>query len=349
MTLQLGSDYTGQIGKVSFGNVPNDLSNVAVITVRLMSLSALDLHTTPYKLTLDDKSEVSFSFSRIFAEQLPLHDFKMPPKGRIDFDTFGQLSRSIVEISFSPSQIDTRYYSELTNQELKHKYLSEKAREFLGIFIKQYVQVTEQFWVRPVTQTEVLSYDVEIFFSSAQKAAIRVPIAEMIDTRSESHHLSEEKNDELITALKEPKTDKVKQLIMSAENFKLYEEHELAIVQCALAFEMYIYKHLEIAIEKKITTISQVKKHKKKDKKVDGCSCHVGIQKICEIGLKNMLDIDFGNTEEFDAMRSNVILLRNNIVHGNDISVDADSAELAISSTKNALNYLAKEFVRVGF
>ncbi|MGR6837927.1 hypothetical protein ACU5DF_02010 [Aliivibrio wodanis] len=240
-------------------------------------------------------------------------------------------------------------YNGLINQESKHKYLSEQARNFLRLFIKQYVQVTEQFWVRPVTETELLSYDIEAILTNMQKSVLKVPIAEMIDTRPESHYISEDKNNELKVALKKPKNDKVKQLILSAENFKLYEENELAIVQCALAFEMYIYNQLEIAIDKSITTKSQVNKHRKKDKKADGCSCHVGIQKICEVGLKKMLDIDFGSTTEFSAMKDNVIRLRNDIVHGNDISVDSVTAELAISATKSALEYLNKEFIRIGF
>ena len=352
--MQLAPDFTGQIGKLTFGEIPNALENIAAITVRLVSLSGLDLKdsitdrsNSPFKLSLLNGSDVVFRFKRIYADKLPLHNIKMPPKGRIDFDSFGQLSRSIVEITFSPQQINSTKYAALTNNEERHSFLSEEARCFLGIFIKKYTQVTGQFWVRTISKTELLSYDIETFSTTMIKTKLNVNMTAMIDTREESHYISRDDEHRLIKAMKQPHSSKVMQLLLSAQSFLLYEENELAIVQCALAFEMFIYRNLEIAVKKGITSKTKVNKSKKKDKITDGCNCHVGIQQICENGMKSMLDIDFGSTVEFSEIRDDVIKLRNLIVHGEDITIDNITAQKAINATKKALEYLEIEFDKI--
>ncbi|MCD9462463.1 hypothetical protein CJF25_05565 [Photobacterium phosphoreum] len=61
-----------------------------------------------------------------------------------------------------------------------------------------------------------------------------------------------------------------------------------------------------------------------------------------------MLDIDFGNTNQFESMKDNVIRPRNLIVHGEDITIDIHEAEKENGCRLNSQKrYLVKKHIYI--
>ena len=78
-----------------------------------------------------------------------------------------------------------------------------------------------------------------------------------------------------------------------------------------------------------------------------GTPCHVGIQRVCEVGLKKHLSFDFGETKEFCLLKQHVVSVRNKIVHGTRLEmITKIECEAAIEATMNATNYFTEKIKR---
>jgi hypothetical protein len=115
-------------------------------------------------------------------------------------------------------------------------------------------------------------------------------------------------------------------------------EYNIALIQCATLFEFFVYSEL-----RKRFSNTKMDKMTKKD-----CGCHIGIQQVCEVGLKEHVNFDFGATEEFVLLKQHVISVRNKIVHGTRLEmITISECEAAIDATMKAINLFRERIAKI--
>ncbi|WED24054.1 hypothetical protein L3Q72_22755 [Vibrio sp. JC009] len=262
---------------------------------------------------------------------------------KVDVDRYGQLSRSIVLVALPKCTLidlgitSDEFEDKTFENEIDGKVLAYSL-ELLNKFAAKYAQVTNDFWVSIPTKEEILSHKI----IRADRGSKRIPTLKMFPEKTyfsggKGHFISTTKDCLLREMLREESPDTVDLLLLSAKDFISREQFALAIVQCAVAFEYYIYNDL-IEFPSKTKRKQFMDKHTKKP----DCGCHIGINEFCRTGISEFLGIEFSSTGEFENIVSNVTSVRNKIVHGTPVKVDKEQADLAISSTINAIGYLEK-------
>ena len=67
----------------------------------------------------------------------------------------------------------------------------------------------------------------------------------------------------------------------------------------------------------------------------------VGISEVCQRGLKEYFDVDFGNTEEFENLKNDALQHRNSIIHGENLkSIDEETCKKGLKAVEIAMEYL---------
>jgi hypothetical protein len=144
--------------------------------------------------------------------------------------------------------------------------------------------------------------------------------------------LPEKDEDLLRNALMSDIYDFGKEFLLNLSDNLSLGYYNIALVQAVTFFEYFVYSSLKQKLSK--TKLNKIKK--KKD-----CGCWVGISEVCERGILEYFDVDFGRTDEFKALQNNAFRYRNQIVHGELIeSIDNEQCEKAIESVRNAQAYL---------
>lgn len=285
----------------------------------------------------------NIQFERVYAQVPQRFPLGLAEGAKIEVDRYGQLSRSVVRVQIprttlvklGVTQEDWRERSK--QNQIENKALSYSL-ELLSKFVEKYAEVTGDFWVTSPRKNDVLSHQVRYEYnlgtgSSSQK---------MLPTPTSfsgglGHFISEEQDEVLRNKLRSGETDAVTLLMLSAKDFNHKEQFGLSIVQCAIAFEFFIYNEA-ISFSSNTQKNKFINKHTKKSE----CGCHIGINAFCITGLSEHLSIDFASTTEFQNVTKNVTSVRNKIVHGKIVKLNAEKSALAISSTEDAISFLRR-------
>ncbi|PSU19937.1 hypothetical protein CTM97_18540 [Photobacterium phosphoreum] len=287
--------------------------------------------------------KVKIQFERVY-DPVPQHFPLGIAKGaKIEVDRYGQLSRSVVRVQVPRTTLVKLDVSQKDwENRSKQSEIEDKALTYsLGLFNKfteKYAEVTGDFWVTSPRKNDVLSHQIKYEFNigTGGKSQKMMPIPVNF-SGGVGHFVSEDQDEMLRKKLRSDETDAVTSLLLSAKDFDHKEQFGLAIVQCAIAFEFFVYNEA-ISFKSNTKKKNFIKEHTKKSE----CGCHIGINAFCNTGLSEHLGINFSDTVEFQNVTNNVTSVRNKIVHGEVVKLSAEKSTQAISSTQSAINYLRK-------
>lgn len=263
----------------------------------------------------------------------------------IDVDRYGQLSRSVVRVEIPKTTLEKLGVTEQNWSSPAHesKFLVY-ALELMNKFSRLYAEVTGDFWVSIPTKNEILCHTTRpIFNLGAGGCSTRMLPVPTNFSGGKGHFITQEQDSSLRQKLIGSQSDTVAELILSAKDFASRELFKLAVVQCAIAFEYYVYNEL-------LQFPSKTKKKKFMDHhtKNSECGCHVGINAFCKSGIREYLEFDFSETDEFIGVTKNVTSVRNKIVHGESVDVSYDQTQEAVSVTIAAISLLRAVASEVG-
>ncbi|AEX21751.1 hypothetical protein VEJY3_06285 [Vibrio sp. EJY3] len=286
----------------------------------------------------ENGSIVEIRFQRIYQQQPGIYAISYAPGGKLDVDRYGQLSRTNVTVCLTPKILESNGIeeSDLTNGKATD-ILLELALRYFSRFTDAYRESTGQFWVSVPSKSEVVSCLIQVQYFSGEAIDIMSPLLAPVNfSGGKGHFISPEQDRVLRAKFGSGEKDQVSQLLLSAQGFEHSEQYELVIIQCAIAFEFYIYNRIN-----ELTSKTQIKKQTKKPE----CGCHTGVNQLCETGLKALFKVDFGATDQFTHLSENILKVRNRIVHGDStVSVTKTAATEAISVTKQAIDWLENRF-----
>jgi len=322
-----------------------DFSSIHGIFINFLSFVPFDVansHTprgkdNAYRVYEND-SAVELRFQRVYKQQPGMYPISYAPGGKLEVDRYGQLSRSNVIVCITPKILNFHGITEqeFIDGEATH-ILLELALHYFSRFIDSYMEATGQFWVSVPSKSEIVSCLIQIQYYSGDAIDIKSPlIAPVHFSGGKGHFINAEEDKVLRDKFNSGQKDQVTQLLLSAKDFEHREQFELVIIQCAIAFEYYIYNKIN-----KLTSKTKIKKHTKNP----DCGCHSGVNQLCETGLNALFNIDFGSTEQFQNLSQKVLKIRNRIVHGdNHVTVGKTEAAEAISVTEAAIGWLENSF-----
>lgn len=298
------------------------------------------LNINAYRVN-DGEDEAELRFKRIYSKTPGIYGIEYAEGGKLEVDRYGQLSRSMVTVCFTGSVLKNKC---ITEEDLKTgnetHILLDLALHFFGRFTRNYAEATDEFWVNYPTRKEIVSCHIEIVNVNERVTRIQSPLLAPVHfSGGKGHFISEDQDKSLRNKNNTGNPDQVSQLLLSARDFHYKGQYELTIVQCSIAFEYFVYNS--------ISNLTSKKQIKKRTKNPD-CGCHVGVTQLCKIGLKDLFDIDFGSTDEFDDLSKKVLRIRNLIVHGDSgVSVSDEAALSAITITESAISCLANSFEKL--
>lgn len=271
---------------------------------------------------------------RIYEFRYRDEGFRVAPFSKITEDRGGMLSHSKVQVWFDRQTFDSGNYKKETFRIMPDQFL-DLSIEYLNKFIKLYRNVTNEYWLRPIIKEDVFNINSILIDTDNNQ--------EVVHTLIPSHHnvefnggkpfkLDEKVETYFRNSLQSDLYDFRKELLLNIQdNFSL-GYYNIALLQSVTAFENFVYSHLKDKLSR--TKLDKIKKKEE-------CGCMVGISEVCERGLKEFSEIDFGNTEEFKNLKEKALKYRNPIVHGNLLeSIDKDTCEQGINAVQNAINYL---------
>lgn len=287
--------------------------------------------------------KVSFQLERVYAQVPQRFPLGLAQGAKIEVDRYGQLSRSVVRVQVPRTTLvklgvsSNDWCDRSKQRDIEDKAL-KYSLELFNKFTEKYAEVTGDFWVTSPRKNDVLSHQIKYEFNIGTGGTSQ----KMLPTPASfsggiGHFISEEQNEILRKKLLSDETDAVTSLLLSAKDFDNKKQFDLAIVQCAIAFEFFVYNE---AIS--FTSNTKKKKFIKEHTKKSECGCHIGINAFCNTGLSEHLGIDFSDTVVFQNVTKNVTSVRNKIVHGEVVKLSAEKSVQAISSTESAIDYLRK-------
>ena len=320
-----------------------DISLLQNIILEFTMPYALDIqnctspeHKGTYFIVVIKDIPAMIRFERIFVEQPTTPGVIFTP-GRIENDRYGLISKTKVQIWFDKQTFDSP--DSLDAILSKEEFYENSARIYINKFVSDYRHITLEFWMRPLTSTDILAYRF-ILFAPNQEA---ITVNKLINRHpvhfngGEEFSLPPDQEAILRKSLLADSVNLFDDLCLSIiDNFDK-ESYNIALIQCAILFENFIYSTLKKHLSK--TKLDKLKKK-------EACGCLVGISEICERGIKQEFGLDFGSTDEYIAFKENVLKLRNLIVHGELISeLDKPDCSIAIESTHKAITYIKQSLI----
>lgn len=326
----------------------NDLEQLKYIEVEFLVFVPFDVQDSfnsddlAYEVN-GESGKVKIQFERVYAPVPQRFPLGMAMGAKIEVDRYGQLSRSVVRVQLPRTTVvklgitQSHWKNRSAQSEIESKALGYSL-ELLNKFTEKYAEVTGDFWVTSPRKNDVLSHKISYQYNLGAGGTSQKMLPTPTNfSGGKGHFITPEQDELLRSKLLSKETDAVTALLLSAKDFDNKELFGLAIVQCAIAFEFFVYNEA-ISFPSKRKKKNFINLHTKKTP----CGCHIGINAFCGTGLSEHLGIDFASTAEFDSVTSNVTSVRNKIVHGEVISLDADKSATAISSTEQAISYLRR-------
>ncbi|MDL1976348.1 MAG: hypothetical protein LWX55_16575 [Deltaproteobacteria bacterium] len=288
-------------------------------------------------LVVVDNVPARIRIERIYESRYKNEGFQVAPFSKIEEDRGGMLSHSKVQIwfdsqTFNSDRIDKDIIEILPDQFL---YLSI---EYINKFIKTYKNITNEYWLRSIIKKDIFNVQYVLIDTNNNKGiiSILIPSHHTVQFNGGNEFKLNEENEEIFRASLQSNYYNFRQELNlnMLDNFSL-GYYDVALLQSVIIFENFIYSNLK-------TKLSNTKLDKIKKK--EDCGCMVGISEICQRGLKEYFDVDFGSTEEFENLKDNALKYRNLIVHGElSENIDKETCEKGLEAVKITIDYLVEK------
>ena len=286
----------------------------------------------PYFVIID-KIPVQLHFQRIYEFKYKSEGFDISAYTKMKEDRHGILSHSNVQIWFDRQTSLVNEINKFCPQFYPEQFL-DIGLKYLNKFIKSYKAVTEEYWLRPLINSDIFNLRLFLVYVDGKQGQVEKPIRnEMICSGGEEFKLPDESEKRLRDVL----LADYDELALASEFYLNFvdninlENYNIAILQAITLFEYFVYTSLKQKLSKR-----KLDKIKKKS-----CGCMAGISEVCENGIKTYFNNDFGSTLLYKDLKENALKYRNLIVHGELINnVDKETCEKAIKSVSLAQQYL---------
>ncbi|MBM9615266.1 hypothetical protein JWJ90_13360 [Desulfobulbus rhabdoformis] len=260
---------------------------------------------------------------------------KLAQFSKIENDRYGLLSKTEVQVWFDNQTFDN---FEFGKDELimKDRFFFNLSIKYLNKFLRNYKQVTREFWIRPVNSKDILNYDYILLDTEKTQQATHVLLNNTVCFNGGKEIIIDNSKDNLLrNNLFKENVSLIDDLYLSIlDNYDL-ENFNICLIQCAILFENFVYSTLNKKLSK--TKLKKIMKN-------PDCECFVGIYQVCSTGLKKEFGVNYGQCEEFKLFHTKVLKIRNDLVHGSKLdSIKEEEARSAIDSTLKAIEKYKKD------
>jgi len=274
---------------------------------------------------------------RVYEYRYKDEGFNMAPFSKIEEDRGGMLSHSRVQIWFDSQTFDA---VNIKREELlfSSDQFTDISIEYLNKFIKTYRLVTGEYWLRPVIRKDIFNMQYILVDDNNQQNVISIMIPKHHVVKfngGEEFELNQITDSTLRHILQSDEYDFERDYFLSVQdNFSL-GYFNIALVNAVTLFESFVYSQLKKTLSK-----TKLKKIKKKD-----CGCLVGISEVCERGISEYYQVEFGETKEYQNLKEKALKHRNLIVHGEQLeNVGEKTCDEAINAVIAARAFLIPVF-----
>lgn len=251
-------------------------------------------------LVVIDNIPARISIERIYEFRYKNEGFHVAPFSKIEEDRGGMLSHSKVQIWFDSQTFDSGKIDKDVIRIIPDQFI-DLSIGYINEFIKKYKNITNEYWLRPIIKKDIFNVQYVLIDTNDNKEIVSILISSHHIVQfngGEEFKLDEEIEDYFRGCLQSKSYNFQKELRLNMlDNFNL-GYYNVALLQSVTIFENFIYSNLKTKLSKK-----KLNKIKKKE----DCGCMVGISEVCQRGLKEYFDVDFGNTEEFENLKNNAL------------------------------------------
>jgi len=288
-------------------------------------------------LVVVDNIPARISIERIYKFRYKNESFQVAPFSKIEEDRGSMLSHSKVQIWFDSQTFNSDRIDKAIIEIIPDQFINLSI-EYINKFIKTYKNITNEYWLRPIIEKDIFNIQYVLIDANNNKEIVSIPIPRHHTVQfngGKEFKLDEEIEEYFRASLKSNFYNFRQELILNmSDNFSL-GYYNVALLQSVTIFENFIYSNLK-------TKLSNTKLDKIKKK--EDCGCMVGISEVCQRGLKEYFDVDFGSTEEFENLKDGALKYRNLIVHGELLeSIDKETCEKGLKAVEIAINYLIEK------
>lgn len=288
----------------------------------------------PYMVVID-KIPALLKFERIYDFRYKNDGIDIAPFSKIDEDRSGILSYMKIQIHF-----DNQIFKKNIDKDkiiLYSEVFFDISIEYINKFLKLYKHNSDQFWIRNVNKKDIFNYTYHLVDSDKNSitSTSSIPQGNPVKFNGGKEFKLEKSSDKIFRKLlKTNYNDLRNELIYDMQDSFSSGKYNIALLQSVMRFENFVYSNL------KSNKISNTKIDKLKKKE---CGCIIGISEICKRGFKEIFEIDFGNTKEFENLKKYALKYRNKIIHGDIIDdIGKEASYNAIKSVGNAEMYLVE-------
>ena len=287
----------------------------------------------PFLVIIDD-TPARLHFERIYEYRYKDEGFQLAPFSKIEEDRAGMLSHTNVQVWFDSQTFDSGRIDKSVIRILPEQFI-DLSIKYLNKFIQIYKLVTSEYWLRPLIRRDIFNVHYVLVDTDDNKELVEQLITAPHQVRfngGKEFQLPEETETLLRNMLLSDIYDFGKEFLLNLSDNLSLGYYNISLVQAVTFFEYFVYSSLKQKLSR--TKLNKIKKK-------EPCGCMVGISEVCERGIREYFNIDFGSTSEFKALKNNALKYRNLIVHGELLeSIDKKKCEKAIESVRNAQAYL---------
>jgi len=287
----------------------------------------------PFLVVIDD-IPAKIHIERIYEYRYRDEGFQLAPFSKIEEDRGGMLSHSNVQVWFDSQTFDSGKIDKSVMRLLPEQFI-DLSILYRNKFIKSYKLVTNEYWLRPLILSDIFNVHYVLVDTDGNKEFVEEIMTSPHPVKfngGKEFQLPAESEDLLRKILLSDSYDFGKEFLLNLSDNLSLGYYNITLVQAVTFFEYFVYSSLKQKLSK--TKLDKIKKK-------EDCGCMVGISEVCERGILEHFDVDFGSTDEFDALKNNALKYRNLIVHGELLeSIDKEKCEKAIESVRNAQAYL---------
>jgi|GEM_PF-1919982 len=211
--------------------------------------------------------------------------------------------------------------------------LAKRAVDYVNKFIREYRELSREFWMRPINLRELSACRVIALSKDGRTTSAKTTLEEVdIKFLEKPQILTHEETERLRNMLLCEDYDFRSEIFLDALDFQSLGKKNLALLLAVTRFENFVYKELKNLLSR--TKLDKIKKK-------DPCQCMVGITGVCTKGFKEHFDLDFESTLEWRELRDNALRPRNKIVHGEiEEEISDEMCHEALKSVQAAEVYL---------
>jgi len=285
-------------------------------------------------LVVIDNIPAQIHIERIYEFRYKSESFHVAPFSKIEEDRGGMLSHSKVQIWFDSQIFDSGKIDIDAIRIIPDQFI-DISIGYINKFINIYKNITTEYWLRPIIKKDIFNVQYVLVDSNDNMEIVSILIPKHHTVQfngGEEFKLDKKKEDYFRDCLQSKSYNFRQELILNMlDNFNL-GYYNVALLQSVTIFENFMYSNLKIKLSK--TKLDKIKKK-------EDCGCMVGISEVCQTGLKEHFEVDFGNTEEFEKLKNDALKYRNLIVHGELLeSIDKETCIKGLKAVENAIEYL---------